>query len=214
MVEVMQPLMLEVMRPLVMTMTKLESRVQDQQNSLEIMIGTIEHLKQTQAAAPTGPDLSLLDGLLPIQRYVDFEDFEQQINGDSALRKSLVHRLQILGGATVKAAVKTMIDFCMTSGLQYEFNWEGRLGWNTKTNTCKKGFENTTLCGIIINILVNKTQLSTDETEVGKTMMIYLKNACDRYVGRKRPKDLHSQQSQDVNPNSSQPNSGWDPEGI
>ncbi|XP_064113842.1 uncharacterized protein LOC135220556 isoform X2 [Macrobrachium nipponense] len=162
MVEVMQPLMLEVMRPLVMTMTKLESRVQDQQNSLEIMIGTIEHLKQTQAAAPTGPDLSLLDGLLPIQRYVDFEDFEQQINGDSALRKSLVHRLQILGGATVKAAVKTMIDFCMTSGLQYEFNWEGRLGWNTKTNTCKKGFENTTLCGIIINILVNKTQLSTE----------------------------------------------------
>ncbi|XP_064119628.1 uncharacterized protein LOC135224514 [Macrobrachium nipponense] len=102
---------------------------------------------------------------------VDFEDFEQQINGDSALRKSLVHRLQILGGATVKAAVKTMIDFCMTSGLQYEFNWEGHLGCKTKTNTCKKGFKNTTLCGIIINILVNKTQLSTDETEVGKTML-------------------------------------------
>ncbi|XP_064107779.1 uncharacterized protein LOC135216412 isoform X2 [Macrobrachium nipponense] len=60
------------------------------------------------------------------------------------------------------SAVKTMIDFCMTSGLQYEFNWEGRLGWKTKTNTCKKGFKNTTLCGIIINILVNKTQLSTE----------------------------------------------------
>ncbi|XP_064093968.1 uncharacterized protein LOC135206548 [Macrobrachium nipponense] len=178
--------MLEVMRPLVMIMTKLESRVQqDQQNSLEIMIGTIKHLKQTQAVAPTGPDLSLLDGLLPIQRYVDFEDFEQQINGDSALKVTGTSTPDSWGEQPSKQQSKTMIDFCMTSGLQYEFNWEGRLGWNTKTNTCKKGFENTTLCGIIINILVNKTQLSTDETEEGKTMMIYLKmHVTDTWEGK------------------------------
>ncbi|XP_064098195.1 uncharacterized protein LOC135209463 [Macrobrachium nipponense] len=179
----------DALRPVMLAVARCESRLQEQQKTLEMVLSIVKNLKESQTAPPTGPDVSLLDGLLPIKSYVDFEDFEQQINGDCALRKSLACRLQVLGGATVKAAVKNMVDLCMTSGLQYEFNWEGRLGWKTKTNTCKKGFKNTTLCKIMINILVNKTQLATDESEVGKTIMVYLRNAGDRYFGRKRPND-------------------------
>ncbi|KAK3878797.1 hypothetical protein Pcinc_016608 [Petrolisthes cinctipes] len=70
-----------------------------------------------------------------------------------------------------------MIDHCMTSGLQYEYNWEGRLGWKTKTNITKRGFKNTRLHELLIHTLVNQTRLATNEAEVGKAMMIYLRNA-------------------------------------
>ncbi|KAK3878722.1 hypothetical protein Pcinc_016669 [Petrolisthes cinctipes] len=101
------------------------------------------------SAGGSGPDLALLQGLLPLKTYKEFDDFEQKLNTDSDLKQSLVQRLQFLGGSTVKAAVKSMIDHCMTSGLQYEYNWEGRLGWNTKTNTTKRGFKNTRLCELL-----------------------------------------------------------------
>lgn len=61
------------------------------------------------------------------------------------------HRLRLLGGTNVRTSVKYVVDCCMTSGLQHQFNWEGRLGWKTKTNQCKKGFKSTRLCDIMMS---------------------------------------------------------------
>lgn len=47
--------------------------------------------------------------------------------------------------------------------------------------------------------LVNQTQRATDEAEVGKAMMIYLRNAGDRCLGRKRPSAPNNQQCAEVN---------------
>lgn len=83
----------------------------------------------------------------------------------------------------------------MTSGLQHQFNWEGRLGWKTKTNQCKKGFKSTRLCDIMMKTLINRKNLQTDEAEVRKLMMTYLRNAADRVFGRQRRRD-HDTSSQ------------------
>lgn len=44
-----------------------------------------------------------------------------------------------------------MVDCCMANELQHQFNWEGRLGWKTKNNVCKKDFKNTRLCALMIS---------------------------------------------------------------
>lgn len=54
----------------------------------------------------------------------------------------------------MKMSVKYIIDACLTNEIQKKFNWEGRLGWKTKTNECKTGFKNTKLCSIIMGELI------------------------------------------------------------
>ncbi|MPC99321.1 hypothetical protein E2C01_094728 [Portunus trituberculatus] len=66
-------------------------------------------------------------------------------------QEDMEHRLRLLGGTNVRTAVKYVIDCCLTSGLHHQFNWEGRLGWKTKTNQCKNSFKSTRLCDLFMS---------------------------------------------------------------
>lgn len=184
-----------------MSVTRCETRLEQQQKTLEEVFTAVRNIKKNQGKTPSqasAPDTSILNEFLPLNTYEDMTAFELKLATDSDLKQTLEHRLRILGGTSVKSAVKYMIDYCMSSSLQNQYNWEGRLGWKTKTNECKRGFKKTHLCDIMMSILVNKPNLMRDEAEVRRAVMIYLRNAGNRCFGRRRCSDPDSHSSQDT----------------
>ncbi|KAK4329145.1 hypothetical protein Pmani_000487 [Petrolisthes manimaculis] len=67
-----------------------------------------------------------------------------------------VRRLEVLGGSSLKIAVKSVMDTILTNSLQQKFNWEGKTCWRTKDNFTKKGFKSTKVCQLVFSALLRK----------------------------------------------------------
>ena len=61
------------------------------------------------------------------------------------------HRLKLLGGNTLKKAVKLIVNYILTNEMQGKFNWSGKLGQKSKVTTAKIGIRSSPITPSIIS---------------------------------------------------------------
>ena len=59
------------------------------------------------------------------------------------------NKLAVLGGGTLKDAVRRVMGYLVTNALSMQFNWEGRLGWKNADMTPKRAFNALLLTSVI-----------------------------------------------------------------
>ncbi|KAK3855814.1 hypothetical protein Pcinc_037810 [Petrolisthes cinctipes] len=170
---------------ILLAVAKCETRVEDQSRLLEqVMTLQKDILHQLQHTRPVSSTHDHEYNFAPVDTLVAFAALEEKITSDKDFKELLVRRLEVLGGSSLKIAVKSVMDTILTNSLQQKFNWEGKTCWRTKENFTKKGFKSTKVCQLVFSALLRKPQLSTDENVIGASIMKYLRSSSDRCGGR------------------------------
>lgn len=152
---------------------------------LDDILHKLNSIKNREAQSKS-EDLPAIKPDLPVRTMEEFEQLNENLDADPSLERAMHCRLRRLGGTNVKTSVKYIVDTILTNELQTKFNWEGRIDWKTKNNECKMGFKKSKICSIVKKVMLDSTNFTTTEDEIGKTIMIYLRNSADRCGGRRR----------------------------
>ncbi|XP_064483682.1 uncharacterized protein LOC135396571 isoform X3 [Ornithodoros turicata] len=116
----------------------------------------------------------------PLDSVEDVDNFERQLTPDR--QKQLVTELMLLGGSSLKCAVKRILSHMFTDKLAQLYSWEGRKG--------KFKFVDLTLPGLILRALHAQKKFSkVTEFEVQVVAKEWLRHAGDRC---KRAKSIES----------------------
>lgn len=79
---------------MLLAVSKCDSRIDEQQKSMEKMLSLLESIERKiesqTATTTTSPDMSMLDGLLPLTNFQEFEELDTQLRTDVDLQKALV----------------------------------------------------------------------------------------------------------------------------
>ena len=63
-----------------------------------------------------------------------------------------MNHLMLIGGSTVKDAVRRIMTSVMEHKVTLGYNWAGKAGWKGKDGVAKRPFGNLVLCTVITSI--------------------------------------------------------------
>lgn len=82
-----------------MSVTKCETRLEQQQKTLEEVFTAVRNIKKNQGKTPSqasAPDTSILNEFLPLNTYEDMTAFELKLATDSDLKQTLVSHISFI----------------------------------------------------------------------------------------------------------------------
>nr|XP_047143646.1 uncharacterized protein LOC124817505 [Hydra vulgaris] len=116
---------------------------------------------------------------LPLDCIQELKDFDEKLKENSTF-KLLVNHLAQIGGRNIGDTTRRLLRTLFSKGLSLQLNFAGRSG--------KVGIGNMKITSLIVSV-VKKNKLLSDVTtsSVEQLVKIWLRQSCDREVGRNDP---------------------------
>ncbi|XP_046569107.1 uncharacterized protein LOC124277453 [Haliotis rubra] len=116
------------------------------------------------------------DVQFPLTDEAALEALEGRLK-EKAFRMSLVDRLKLIGGSTVKETVQRTMKYVLGHTITSQYNWLGQKCWKNN-GPSKKAFANFQLCAAITRAVLKNPLLTTaTEKEAHSEMMLWLRNS-------------------------------------
>ncbi|XP_042144175.1 uncharacterized protein LOC120840882 [Ixodes scapularis] len=108
----------------------------------------------------------------PHASYDSFMEFECQLQASEAMRKKLVHWFAGLGGKTVGATTRRLLEALMTQNVAVNFSWKGQKG--------KAKFQQLQCVELIYQAVKRNPRITTTRHDIEEVIKTWLRHAAEK----------------------------------